>query len=66
MPTIYLRHVRHGTKVATAEAEAVYDETNGWERYQLAALLQKPEFAPPADIPQPVEKPKRAYKRRAH
>lgn len=63
MPTIYLRHVRHGTKVATAEAEAVYDETNGWERYQLAAPLQKPEFAPP---PPPVEKPKRAYKRRAH
>lgn len=62
---IYLRHPKHGTKVATAEAEAVYDESNGWERYQLAALLQKPEFAPPAPPP-PAEKPKRAYKRRTH
>jgi len=30
---IYLRHPIHGTKVAIAEAEAVYDEKSGWERY---------------------------------
>ena len=30
---IYLRHPRHGTKVAIAEAEAEADECNGWVRY---------------------------------
>jgi hypothetical protein len=32
---IYLRHPVHGTKVACAEEEAVYDEKNGWVRYDL-------------------------------
>jgi hypothetical protein len=32
---IYMRHPVHGTKVATMEAEAIYDETNGWSRYTL-------------------------------
>jgi len=32
---IYMRHPLHGNKVAIAEAEAVYDEKNGWERYEL-------------------------------
>lgn len=31
--TIYLRHPVHGTKVATMEQEAEYDEQNGWVRY---------------------------------
>lgn len=31
---IYLRHPRHGTKVAISEAEALADEENGWERFQ--------------------------------
>ena len=31
--TIYLRHPEHGTKVATMELEAEYDEKNGWVRY---------------------------------
>jgi hypothetical protein len=31
--TIYLRHPEHGTKVATMEQEAEYDEQNGWVRY---------------------------------
>ena len=35
MPIIYLKHPIHGTKVATMDAEAEYDETNGWERYEL-------------------------------
>ena len=30
---IYLMHPVHGRKVATMELEAVYDETNGWSRY---------------------------------
>ena len=33
MPIIYLRHERHGEKIATAELEAEYDEQNGWRRY---------------------------------
>ena len=32
---IYLRHPDHGTKVACAESEAVYDEQHGWVRYDL-------------------------------
>jgi hypothetical protein len=30
---IYLRHPDHGTKVATMDLEAIYDEENGWVRY---------------------------------
>jgi len=33
MPVIYLSHPDHGAKVATMEAEAIYDESNGWMRY---------------------------------
>lgn len=32
---IYLTHPVHGTKVATQEAEAVYDEANGWKRTSI-------------------------------
>lgn len=35
MPIIYLKHPDHGTKVATMDAEAEYDESNGWKRYEL-------------------------------
>jgi hypothetical protein len=35
MPIIYLKHPIHGTKVATMDAEAEYDEAQGWERYEL-------------------------------
>lgn len=35
MPIIYLKHPVHGTKVATMDAEAEYDEANGWKRYEL-------------------------------
>lgn len=33
MPTIYLRHPVHGTKVANMEAEANADVANGWNVY---------------------------------
>lgn len=33
MPLIYLRHLDHGTKIATMEMEAEYDESNGWVRF---------------------------------
>jgi hypothetical protein len=35
MPTIYLEHPVHGTKVATLDIEADFDEQNGWKRYTL-------------------------------
>jgi uncharacterized protein YdhG (YjbR/CyaY superfamily) len=33
MAVIYMKHPVHGAKVATLEMEAVYDEKNGWVRY---------------------------------
>ncbi len=33
MSLIYLEHSIHGRKIATMELEAVFDETNGWSRY---------------------------------
>ena len=30
---IYMRHPVHGTKVATMEEEAIFDEEHGWMRY---------------------------------
>jgi hypothetical protein len=33
MSLIYLRHSTHGCKIATLEDEAIYDESNGWVRY---------------------------------
>lgn len=38
MPNIYLKHPVHGAKVATLDAEAEYDEKNGWERYDPTAI----------------------------
>ncbi len=46
MAAIYLRHKFHGTKVAIAEAEAVADEKNGWERYHVPALFISEEKLP--------------------
>lgn len=33
MALIYLRHERHGVKIATLEMEAEADEENGWVRF---------------------------------
>jgi hypothetical protein len=44
MAVIYLRHPVHGTKVACVEAEADYDEKNGWVRYDLG------DVEPPATV----------------
>lgn len=42
MPIIYMRHPIHGSKVATMEAEAEYDERNGWEAYDPLQLQDEP------------------------
>ncbi len=48
MPTIYLRHERHGDKVAVAEAEARYDESKGWVRYTHDTIADAvPDFLQP-------------------
>ena len=39
MAVIYLKHSVHGHKVACSDIEADYDETHGWERYNLSELL---------------------------
>jgi len=38
---IYLRHFLHGSKVATCEQEAQYDEKHGWVRYDPEAERNK-------------------------
>jgi len=46
MTTIYLQHPIHGFKVATMEAEAIYDEEYGWMRYNPAAPAPAPDDEP--------------------
>ena len=43
---IYLRHPDHGTKVATMELEAIYDEENGWVRYTPGEPIDEPADEP--------------------
>jgi hypothetical protein len=51
MAVIYLRHPRHGAKVACTDWEAAYDEQNGWERYDptVPAAPAVVEATPAAD-----------------
>jgi hypothetical protein len=46
MPIIYLTHPDHGTKVATMELEAEFDEKNGWVRYTDDTLSEEVIAAP--------------------
>lgn len=39
MAVIYLKHPKHGTKVACSEEEAAYDAKSGWERFTLSASV---------------------------
>lgn len=39
MAVIYLRHDKHGAKVATSEAEAAYDAKQGWTRFDPSASV---------------------------
>ena len=51
---IYLKHPTHGTKIATMELEAEYDETNGWVRYNPDT--------PEVEVAEPVNTLKRRRK----
>ena len=46
MPVIYLQHPIHGTKVATLDMEADFDEQNGWIRYNPDTPSTDEEAAP--------------------
>ena len=46
MPVIYLEHPVHGTKVATMDMEADFDEQNGWIRYNPDTPSTDEEAAP--------------------
>ena len=50
MTTIYLMHPKHGVKVATMEAEAQYDETHGWRRFELEDLQDDDAILPDAEV----------------
>lgn len=38
---IYLKHPKHGTKVAISDAEANADMRNGWERFDPADDIEQ-------------------------
>lgn len=42
---IYMKHPIHGTKIATLEMEAAFDEEHGWVRYNP----QEPEESEESD-----------------
>ena len=70
MTTIYLMHPKHGVKVATMEAEAQYDETHGWRRFELEDLQDDVEpdaILPDAEVEANVmaEAPRRRGRPRA-
>ena len=52
MPIIYLQHPKHGTKVASMDLEADFDEQNGWERYN-PDTPSAPEAAAPVNELEP-------------
>jgi len=45
MSVFYLKHRKHGTKVATEESEVEFDKKRGWEEYdpEEVAVAKKPE-----------------------
>lgn len=43
MAVIYLKHPRHGTKVASSEMEAVEDRKNGWVDFDPTASAEPAE-----------------------
>ena len=44
MSVFYMKHPKHGTKVATEEAEVEYDKKRGWVEFDP----EKPEVKPAA------------------
>lgn len=61
MAVIYMTHPVHGAKVATMEAEAIYDESHGWVRYNP----ETPEADTDDAVVNEMAEPKRRGRRRA-
>jgi len=40
MGVYYMKHPKHGTKVATQEEEVEHDKKRGWTEYELDAPVQ--------------------------
>ena len=59
MPVIYLEHPVHGTKVATLDMEADFDEQNGWTRYNPDTPSTVEEVASDADVAPVVRRGRR-------
>ena len=59
MPVIYLEHPVHGTKVATLDMEADFDEQNGWKRYNPDTPSTVEEVASDADVTPVVRRGRR-------
>ena len=65
MSVIYMKHARHGCKVAVSEEEAKYDEKSGWIRYSLTTPVVPVVAAQISEVIKPPEKPaKRPYHRK--
>lgn len=64
MAVIYMVHPQHGAKVAISEAEAEYDEMNGWMRYDPATPNSADDDAAETPVNE-MAAPKRRGRRRA-
>lgn len=58
MAVIYMKHARHGMKVAVSEEEAKADEKNGWERFTRdGPKAVNPEATEPLKVAPKLEQP---------
>ena len=48
MPVVYLKHPKHGEKVAFSEVEATLDRENGWVEFD-PTVKEAPAAAPPTE-----------------
>ena len=61
MPTIYLKHPKHGLKQTNVEAEAQNDEKHGWVRFDpFVPVMPDLMPAPPANELKRRGRPRRA------
>ena len=64
MAAIYLEHPVHGKKVAIAEREAVYDEGNGWKRFDPNREVAYTEKVEEAEVQAPIVEATNAFVRK--
>ena len=55
MSVFYLKHKKHGTKVATEESEVEHDKKRGWEEYELNEQEAKPEAKSTLGVPKKAD-----------